>query len=362
MNTPPAPSETRVNPGNLLDTAWNSVKLGAEWLVNKQNENGSFVGCADDLLSSYKVPLAFSLAGTIDRGVRCLRRIKSENVNKEGELSSGRGTIKTAFANNQRNFANYMDGWVAIGAWRLGDYDFAEGICERLVLRQASHGGVLTGPQKWSGAARYDILTTASCGRAFLLTGRRSEALKAASFLSDAIIGKHQRNSGVSLDMSFDESWDPVDSPIPEDRPYYRFEYNRRGERVFCPAFACVVLCEIYQVSHSSNHLEAARRWFDAITKTPEFADHSLSNGKSGLAAGALALAAGDRRAAGAALWIMSRTLARQQGDGEFVSAAPSQTQSPTAKRIETTAEHTAWAAEYVRLLSSGLGQVGGST
>jgi hypothetical protein len=346
---------TRKGQEELLSSTRQTIDRGAEWLIKHQNADGSFADCGNELVSTYKAPLAFARAGKIEAGARCLLYIKSHNLNKDGELSSGDGSVKTQYVHNQRNFANYMDGWVAIGAWLLGEYAFADKLCDRLINQQSAHGGIVTGPEKWCGKARYDILTAASCARAFLLVGRRAEALKVADFLASVTLPEHQRTPDAALDMSFDASWNHVAPLEAEESPYYRLDYEHKGQRVFCPAFSCAVLCEIWQVSGKAQYLEAARKYLKAIMSTPEFKDHSLSNGKSGWAAGMLGLASQDRTAIDAALAIMPRMLARQSPSGEFGAAEASHEQAPLAKRLEATAEHTAWAIEYARLLTLGL-------
>lgn len=339
---------------DLISGTRNAVLRGTEWLISQQNADGSFSDCGDELVSTYKAPLAFAVSGHTEAGVRCLQYIKAHNLNVEGELSSSGGALKTTFLNNQRNFANYMDGWVAIGAWLLSEFGFAARICERLLPQQAVHGGILSGPKKWSGTPRYDVLTNASLGRAFLHAGMRDEAQSVADFLTQVVAPEHQRAPEEGFDMSFDAEWNHVEPSDPKDRPYYRFLYSLRGERVFCPAFACAFLCEMAQLGKQEKYLGAACKFLSVITRTPEFLDHSLANGKSGWAAGMLAIASSNVSAKQAALQIMPKMLARQREDGEF-AAASGAGQTPLAKRLESTAEHVAWAVEYQRLLTLGL-------
>jgi hypothetical protein len=339
---------------DLINCTRNAVLRGTEWLIRRQNADGSFSECGDELVSTYKAPLAFAVSGNTEAGVRCLEYIKTHNLNGEGELSSAGGGVKTTFPNNQRNFANYMDGWVAIGAWLLGDFGFAARICERLLPQQAAHGGILTGPEKWSGTPRFDVLTNASLGRAFLHTGMRDKARSVADFLAQVVAPQHQRTPKEAFDMSFDVEWNHVEPLDPKDRPYYRLLYSQRGERVFCPAFACAFLCEMARLDNQVRYLGAAREYLSVITRTPEFLDQSLANGKSGWAAGMLAVASRDESAKQAALQIMPKMLARQREDGEFAAASGAD-QTPLAKRLESTAEHVAWALQYQRLLALGL-------
>lgn len=339
---------------DLIVCTRNAVSRGTEWLVRRQDADGSFAGCGGELVAAYKAPLAFACAGSTEAGVRCLQYIKTHNVNHEGELSSGDGSLKTAFPGNQRNFANYMDGWVAIGAWLLEDFEFARSICARLAPLRATHGGLPTGPAKWSGIARYDILTNASLGRAFLHTGMLDEARSVADFLCEVVAPAHQRTPDAALDMSFDASWNHVDPEDPGDRVYYRFVFGMRGERVFCPAFTCAFLCEIAQLGDKVKYLDAAGKFLAVIRRAPEYVDGSLANGKSGWAAGMLAMAADDPLARKMALQVMPHMLARQRQDGEF-GASSGADQPPLAKRLESTAEHVAWSIEYQRLATLGL-------
>lgn len=340
---------------DLIERANKAICRGREWLSRHQNPDGSFADCGSELVSTYKAPLAFAKIGSTAAGVRCLNYIKSHNLTGTGELASADGQVKTGFPGNQRNFANYMDGWVSIGAWLLGDLGFAQEICLRLAKLRSGHGGVPTGPEKWSGAIRYDILTNASVGRAFLCTGMQDEAHSVADFLCHVIDAKNQLHPDRELTMSFDDSWKRVEAPDPADRVYYQLVFEQRGERVFCPAFACAFLCEMAKLGNQDRYLSAARKYLAAIERTPEFGEGTLSNGKSGWAAGMLAAATGDSRIRQSALRIMSGMLSRQSEDGEFGAASGASEAIPFAKRLESTAEHVAWANEYSGILAAGL-------
>lgn len=333
----------------------NAIAHGCGWVAKHQEKGGGFAACADELRAHYKAPLMFVGAGHIEEGLRCISHIRRKLRNAQGELCSRGGDVKSGFARFARNFANYMDGWVAIGAWLLGEYGFADEICARLLeTRSPSNNAVPTGPEKWVGALRYDVLTNASIGRAFLITGRRDEALAIADFLSELVGDQHQRDLDSELQMTFDNDWRPVEPLDSSERPYYRFVLGERGERVFCPAFACSFLCEAHEVSKRVAYLDAARLYLRFVTSSIEFREGTLANGKSGWAAGMLALATGDWEAADAARQIAARVLERQTEEGEFASRRREQS-IPLARRLETTAEQTVWCTQYLRMHALGL-------
>lgn len=343
-----------------------ATKRGANWVAQRQEQNGEFRSCAKELAAYYKALLLFAFCGLHSPGIRCLNYVKQNLLNNEDELCSG--TLKTSFLRMQRNLANYMDGWVAIGSWFLGDYEFANRISLLLRNQQnAVHGGVLTGPEKWAGKPRYDLATTASCGRAFFFTGHHDAALKAADFLKEAL--KHQSDLKLGLDLSFDDHWRRVDAQGPQERTYYRLDLMSRGEKVWFPAFSSAFLCEIFQIKKDITYLQAAVEYFKIIEATPEFKEGTLANGKSGWAAGLLALATGEKQYVKSLRLIVPNVLARQKEDGEFGPSPRSlviqknnstaegnrRSSVPLARRIETTAEFTIWSAQYMRMYSRGL-------
>jgi len=266
----------------------------------------------------------------------------------------------------ERNLANYMDGWVAIGSWLLCDYGFADRVAQRLGSQQdEATGGILTGPRKWAGRRRYDLATAASCGRAFLLTGRREAALRAAGFLVGAL--EHQTDRATGLDLCFDSKWNPLDAPDPSERTYYRLEVENRGEKVWFPAFGCAFLCEAHQVSGREVYLKAAREYFKVISRTPEFRARTLANGKSGWCAGLLALATGEPQYFDAVRWLVPNVLGRQSEEGDFGAAPRSRSRRPAGRtgeplprRFERTAEFTTWSAHYLRMYTLGLWEESG--
>ncbi len=328
--------------------------------------DGSFRGSEHDLAGYYKSLLALAVCGRLQAAARCRAFLRANLREPSGELAYG-GT-KTGIVRMSGNLANYMDGWVAIGAWFLEDFELAEQTAELLSQAQsATHGGVLTGPEKWAGPARYDLATAASCGRAFLVCGRREAASAAGEFLVEAL--RHQDPSQERLDLVFDADWRVLAPPEEGVRSYYRFEFTRRGEKVWFPAFSCAFLCELHQLTGDSRHLQAAQEYYSFVERTPEFRDRSIANGKSGWCAGLLASATDRPQYREALGSIAANVLTRQAPDGEFAAAGGGATQ-PAAdtsttdmpRRLERTAEFTTWTAEFLRMSAGGLMSAVGET
>jgi hypothetical protein len=336
-----------------------SVASGIGWLEAQMGADGSFRGSEHDLAGYYKSLLALAVCGRLESAARCRAFLRANLREPSGELAY-RGT-KTGIARMAGNLANYMDGWVAIGAWLLEDFELAEQIVELLSHAQsATHGGVLNGPEKWAGQARYDLATAASCGRAFLICGRREAARAAGDFLVEAL--RRQDAPEERLDLVFDAEWRVLAPPEEGVRTYYRFELARRGEKVWFPAFSCAFLCELHQVTREGRHLQAAREYYGFVERTPEFRDRTIANGKSGWCAGLLASATGEPQYRQALGSIAVNVLARQAPDGEFAAAGAGTAQPPAdtstadmPRRLERTAEFTTWTAEFLRMSASGL-------
>lgn len=353
-----------------------TVFRGAQWLEQRANPDGSFRGCERDLAGYYKSLLAFAVCGRIERGARALAYLRVHLRGPEGEFASG--LTKTSLERMQRNLANYMDGWIAIGAWLLSDYELSDDACRRLIAQQSqTHGGILTGPEKWVGRPRYDLSTAASCGRAFLIAGHGAAAVAAADFIAEALA--HQTDHERGLDLCYDDHWRPLGAPDPAERGYYRFDLSRRGEKVWFPAFCSAFLCEVYQVTRESRYLAAAEDYYTFIARCPEFRNGAIANGKSGWASGLLARATGKVEYVAALARIVPNVLARQRENGEFGesptaagvggpgvaavahgSADKGETPSALARRLERTAEFTVWSAEFLRLQALGLPTAGG--
>jgi hypothetical protein len=335
-----------------------SVELGIGWVEAQVQPDGSFVGSEHDLAGYYKSILALAVCGRLESAARSRRFLRTHLRGPDGELSSG--GAKTGIERMARNLANYMDGWVVIGAWMLEDFEFADEVARRLVEAQnESHGGILTGPERWAGLPRYDLATAASCGRAFLFCGRRDAACAAGEFLVEAL--DHQVAPDQRLDLVFDAGWRVVDTPDQSERTYYRFELLRRGEKVWFPAFSCAFLCELYQVTRDTRHLSAAERYYGFVERTPEFRDGTIANGKSGWSAGLLACATGLDEYRLALRQIARNVLGRQAQDGEFGAAgalgasAPAASTADMPRRLERTAEFTTWTAEFLRMSAAGV-------
>lgn len=335
------------------------VRRGASWIESQIQRDGSIAECQDDLAGYYKTLLMLAVCGRLAAASRLKAYVRAHFLGERGNLASPSGR-KTSLERMERNLANYMDGWIAIGAWLLEDFDLADHAANALLRQQSRrHGGVLTGPAKWSGRPRYDLATAASAGRAFLFTGHREGATLAADFLIEAL--EHQSDLGTGLDLAFDENWTALSAPDASERTYYRFENGSKGEKVWFPAFSAAFLCEHHQVSARSEDLDAAQRYFEQIRATPEFAEQSLANGKSGWAAGLLAETTEEKDYREPLPWIIANVLERQSQDGQFAAAAPppasggSLDPAELPRTLERTAEFTTWSAEFLRFVARGL-------
>jgi hypothetical protein len=340
-----------------------SVERGIAWVEGQAAEDGSFRGAKQELSAYYKSLLAFATCGRIEAGARSLVQLHAGLLGPGAELFSDGGTAKTSITRMGRNLANYMDGWVALGAWLLHDFGLAEQICQRLGRDQSNvQGGILTGPQRWSGRPRYDLATAASCGRAFLVVGHRDRALRVGAFLIGAL--EHQHEFETGLDLSFDENFNPVKTPDPSEYTYYRYDLAARDKKLWFAAFPCAFLCELYQVSSDERHLQAAQSYFSFIERSPELRDGTIANGKSGWAAGLLAHATSDVRYWKILEVIAPNVVARQGTDGQFhesagghstgAAAASATSSADVGRRLERTAEFTTWVAEFLRMFSAG--------
>jgi hypothetical protein len=331
-----------------------SVARGVGWIETQMRADGSFRGSEHDLAGYYKSLLALAVCGRLEPAARCRAFLSANLREPNGELAH-KG-VKTSIARMSGNLANYMDGWVAIGAWLLEDFELADEIVELLILAQSDeHGGVLTGPERWAGRPRYDLATAASCGRAFLVCGRRDAAQAAGEFLVEAL--RHQVSPDQRLDLVFDSRWQALAPSEEGERTYYRFEHARRGEKVWFCAFSCAFLCELHALTKDARHLAAAQEYYGFVERTPEFRDGSIANGKSGWSAGLLASATGKPHYRETLDLIAANVLGRQALDGEFTaagvprggeSAHDSIVEMP--RRLERTAEFTVWVAEFLRM------------
>jgi hypothetical protein len=346
------------------ETLRRSVERGIDWVESQLQPDGSFAGSKDDLAGYYKSMLALAVCGRLESGARCRSFLRGHFRGADSELAFV--GVKTSIERMARNLANYMDGWVAIGAWLLEDFELADDLARRLIVAQSErHGGILTGPERWAGAPRYDLATAASCGRAFLFCGYRDAARAAGDFLVEALV--HQTAPHERLDLVFDSDWHALAAPDDSERTYYRFELARRGEKVWFPAFSCAFLCELHGLTRDSRHLRAAEDYYGFIERTPEFQDETIANGKSGWSAGLLRIATGKERYRSALCRIAGNVLGRQSEDGEFGAAGAAGGESAGGdlrdmpRRLERTAEFTTWTAEFLRMSAAGVMEPDGS-
>lgn len=334
---------------DLKEVLETGVDRGVSWLKGHQREDGAFAGAEGEFAAYYKAPFAFGVTGALKEGAACLHYIEAEFLKEDGDFRSN--DVKTGLTRLQRNLANYMNGWVAVGAWLTGQFGLAESAVRFLVRQQSEDtGGVLTGRAEDAGADRYDLASTSSAGLAFLVTGHRDNAQSAGRYLETALTW--QQDASKRLEVCFDGSGRSLRPRDDSEATYYSVDLSRSGEKAWFPAFAVGFLAKLYEIEGRPEILVAAQQYFDVITRMIEFRERTLSNGKSGWAASLLAGATGEERYYSAIEMIAGNVLARQQPDGEFAQSLARRGTVPLANRFDRTAEFTGWTAEYLRFVS----------
>jgi hypothetical protein len=150
---------------------------GAAWLLDHQREDGAIGDPARDGLGPYyKALWAFAASGRPDAANRLASWVQANLLQEDGDFA---GPLRTKLHDRVYSYPN---AWLIGGAQKAGRFDLAmRGMDFLLLLQNGEDGGFRTQRDREDSAQ--DLLCSAQCGNACLLTGHVSEARNVGRFL-----------------------------------------------------------------------------------------------------------------------------------------------------------------------------------
>jgi len=310
---------------------------GRRWLTAWLGDNGSYGPEADDLACYYKSPYLFQLSGRARQATQLLEFVRRRFMRPDHDFVTAPQHKSDNAAFNE--YWAYPNGWLAMGAQRLGRFDIAYPAFEYLRSgHEPNRGGFLTSGHSGSGDGETDVLTTAHLGLVCLYFGDLTRAEGAGRWLARLLTLQPDLRAGLflRLDRSGQLVWD-----IPQDKAaFYVVSTHEPNQAYFMVGYPIAFLAKLYEATADEVYLKAARDYLDFGFSCEGNMRSSPMSHKVAWGAAVLARITSDPRCAELAVTIADHLLAIQDPSGAWLVDQPAHT------TFDQTAEISIWLQE----------------
>ena len=317
---------------------------GVRWLTAWLGDDGSYGPQADDLACYYKSPYLFGSSGRARQASEVLEFVRRRFMGSDYDFATASHHKSDNAAFNE--YWVYPNGWLVMGAQRLGRFDIAYPAFEYLrSAHEPDRGGFLTGGP--CGDGETDALTTAHLGLVCLYLGDLPRAEGAGRWL--ARLMTLQPDSRAGLFLRCDRAGDLI-RDIPQNKAvFYLVSAREPDQAYFMIGYPIAFLAKLYKVTAEEVYLNAARDYFEFAFSCKSDLRSSPTSHKVAWGAAVLARITHDHRCAELAVTIADHLLAVQDRSGAWLVDQPAHT------TFDQTAEISIWLQEISAELFSSL-------
>lgn len=315
-----------------LDRYREAAHRGTQWLLSRQNSDGSFT--REDLQADvyHKGAYALAVTGHALEAHRLLNWVKREGLGADGRPR-----------HFDQSLALYKTSWICQGAHRLGRFDVSYPVLGYVLRCQAPGGGFF---QVVEGNDYVESLCTGWAGVACLYGGKLAAAHRCAEHLIAQV------RQQPTTDRFYYRTTSDGRLCAAEDDPLTAYiDGSQPGQGYYFPGMACLFLCRYHQATGSGAALTAAQWLMDASLTWAEDSYASMPAGKSGLAAAVYHSITGNAAARDAALRFADYVVARQRPEGAW--------DNPVSDSEIVLLDHTAEMIVWLSEIAATLGGVG---
>jgi hypothetical protein len=327
-----------------------AASLGASWLVDRQEEDGSIVP-QEGFFGCYKTPWALAVTGHVAEANRLLDWIKKNCLEAPGEFHQGRRDSLS------RKIRLYRNAYVLIAAQKLGRYDIANPqAIDRFCQYQHRNGGFFSflSPDRQGPILS---LHSSLAGWVCLHYGRYDQAIRCGDFLLRLM--DLQPRAKEEFYYVYDTSRGKVVTQFPVDeRINYVIDTERVKQHVFHLGAPMGFLADLYQSTGERRYLEGSATYFEFCSRLNEDSFRWPSMCKNGWGAALLYRAKRLTEYREFAERVAETTLLEaQKGDGswnDFKVLTNDTGRGFIAPAVQITSEFVFELAEITRGLSAG--------
>jgi tetratricopeptide (TPR) repeat protein len=230
-----------------------SCEKAIDWCLKYQAEDGSFIMPEKCLDSVYKFPAAFEVNGYHKAAVKTLNWLEQSTLQENGDIHFGNQKVIFDW---HKKFYLYTNSWIAIGAQRAGQFNFAKKLMSYIHSYQNPETGAFRSRKlEEQQDDLCDSTITGNCGIASLFTGNYRQAIRAAESLYTLY---QQQDHGPIYYTSMDlhgKKWVDVPNLHPE---YFRLDQRENNQLYWYVGISAVLLLQCYSITSNRNFMDCA--------------------------------------------------------------------------------------------------------
>jgi hypothetical protein len=329
------------------DTYAQAIRKASTWLVNTQEENGSY-GAGAGLGDVETVAICLSLAGYPDRASRLLRYIKKAFFKLDGSF------LQPTDENTMPEWV-YAPSWVVYSAHLNDFFEISQpGMAAVLRFQDPKTGGIFGHPQSQrSGTGVIVLSVTAVAGTAALQTGHLAAAQRIGDYFLHLIA--IQPDPEKRFYPFYDTRYGLITEGTAELGPTYfgTLERDKPKQHYWILGFLMAFLSDLYLATGQKRYLDGAWAMFEFGEGGNSDLYSNTLNHKYLWGCARLFHATGDTRVLEAALRIADFLVAIQEPEGTwwhsgFIASRDQQTKIMT---IDGTSQFCIWLIKLLQVL-----------
>jgi hypothetical protein len=327
---------------------------GGRWLVDHQNQDGSWKGLADPKVDAfYKACWSLSEVGQSAAAHRTLDYIYNHLLTPEGEFLTGNSDAVLAMLGQ----IPYMNSYIITGSFRAGRYEIGTPAISFLLTKQSpDHGGFYTRLSRDGAKNMSDTMSSSSAGIACLTAGKIEAARRVADYLAH-LISLQPEPHDLFFDTINEDGHLYVDVKDDGDA-YLRVIDTRKPDQCwFAMGLPFTFLVLLGSATNESRYRNLAQWYFDFQQRCISPWD-GWSSGKAGWGCAMLYRMTGEAGYRDIALRVAKFIMERQSTDGSWRSGMSKRSKLINAD-FDLTGECTLWLSLIsANLLARDMGRI----
>lgn len=321
---------------------WDHALMGARWLAEHQNPDGSWIGLDDPKMDAfYKGSWALTLTGRPAAVQRLLNYAGQLFLTEDGDFLPRQhpwhSTVHYPYAN----------AYFIVGSIMAGRYEITAPAVRFLLSQQnTDHGGFYALRTEPGQKNRCDTMSAGAAGVACLAAGQVEAARRVADYLAHLIELQPAPNDRFFTTIEADGKLGT--EPQDDAEAWWRIiDTHTENQCWYAVGLPLAFLIQLAEATGKPHHRELARWFFDFQSRCTGPWDGG-SSGKGGWACAMLYRITGEPHYRDIAFHVANHIVARQNADGGWTSSAPKDSTGPSRLRnmdLDATAELTLWLA-----------------
>jgi len=269
----------------------NSRDKGAQYLLEKQHQDGSMGNCQRGIKEYFKVLLALDVGGYTTEALRLCEWIRSLGMTSEGDFGPRP-------QGKREHDYYYHNAWIICGAHRLGEFDISQKGMDFLTsFRDPESGGFYSSPTEREASTKQDLVYVGFAGLAALYTGRMDIARGVGSWMKSLMMAQPRFPQELYTVYSRDIGLH-IQFPLEEEKRHRVSGEAQSGDQFFFQiGVAGGFLARLYQATGEADWLQLAKQYMEFAEKAHDHLYTSvLRAGKVGWAASILYSLTGERQ------------------------------------------------------------------